>query len=352
VIVGGTEGADQVRAIVYGSNGGPEVLREIERDVPAPGDNEVLVRVHRSGVNPTDWKSRAGAKAGAPVEPPQVPNQDGSGVVERAGRWVPPDLVGKRVWIQEAAYQRPDGTAQEWTVVPADHVAVLPDSASFDLGASLGVPFVTAHRCLTVHEAGPRSLGPGSMSDRTVLVTGGAGAVGNAAIQLARWSGARVLATVSSDAKAQLATAAGADDVLNYRTQDIATEVRRLCPDGVDILVDVSAAQNAQADVDVLGYNGCVTVYADTAGATVELPTRALMQKNARWQFVLLYTAPPEAKQRAVYDIGLALEAGAIGVGVEHGIELHHFPLAETAAAHAAVEHNTVGKVIIDVIGE
>ena len=147
-----------MRSIEYSVTGGPEVLTLVDRPVPDPGPGEVRVRIHRSGVNPTDWKSRRGNEAGVAVDPPQVPNQDGSGVVDAVGQGVEAALLGLRVWIWEAAHLRPTGgTAQEYAVVPARHVVFLPDVASFDLGASLGVPFLTAHRCLTVNEDGPRA---------------------------------------------------------------------------------------------------------------------------------------------------------------------------------------------------
>ena len=162
-----------MRAIEYTETGAPDVLTLTDRPVPEPGPGEVRVRVHRSGVNPTDWKTRTGSAPGTPVDPPQVPNQDGAGVVDAVGEGVEAALAGLRVWIWEAAHLRPSGgTAQEYAVVPARHVVLLPDLASYDLGASLGVPFLTAHRCLTVTEDGPQRLGPGTLQGRTVLVAG------------------------------------------------------------------------------------------------------------------------------------------------------------------------------------
>ena len=307
------------------------------------------MRVHRSGVNPTDWKSRRGTGSGT-VSPPQVPGQDGAGVVDRVGEGVDVALTGQRVWVWEAAFQRPEGTTQELTVVPAGHVVPLPDTASFDLGAALGIPFLTAHRCLTVTEDGPIRLGPGTLQDRVVLVAGGAGAVGNAAIQLARWSDATVISTVSSPAKAQSAVAAGADHVVNYRQQDVVAEIRKLAPYGVNTVVEVSAAANAGLDAQLLARHACVAMYADDGGAELTVPIRPLMAPNARWQFVLVYTAPADAKARAVDDVAAAVRAGAVAVGDASGMPLHHFPLADAAAAHAAVEASVVGKVLIDVL--
>jgi NADPH:quinone reductase len=336
-------------AVVYDHNGGPEVLRVISRPLPDPPPGEVRVRVHRSGVNPTDWKARRGGGEPTRVEPPQVPNQDGSGVVDAVGPGVDPDWGGRRVWLWEAAYQRVHGTAQEFTVIPIRQVVKLPDNASFDLGACLGIPFITAHRCLTVTEEGPTKLGPGTLTDRVVFVAGGAGAVGNAAIQLARWSDATVITTVSSPDKAMLATAAGADHVLNYTEQDVAAEVHRISSRGVDTIVEVSPAVNAALDAEILARLGSVAMYADNGGDRVTLPVRPLMAPNARWQFVLVYTAPDEAKAVAIEDVTAAVSVGAVGVGEDAGLPLHHFSLDQTADAHAAVENSIIGKVLIDV---
>jgi NADPH2:quinone reductase len=338
-----------MRAIVYDRTGGPEVLQLIEKPVHEPGPGEVRVRMHRAGVNPTDWKSRRGGPEGTAVDPAQVPGHDGAGVVEAVGPGVEAALIGLRVWIWEAAYQRPEGTAQELAIVPVRHVITLPDSASYDLGAALGVPFVTAHRCLTVTEDGPQRLGPGSLQGRTVLVAGGAGAVGNAAIQLARWSDATVITTVSSPRKAQLAAAAGADHVVNYTQQDVAVEVKKIAPRGVHTVVEVAPAANAALDAAVLGPHGSVAIYANDGGNEMTLPVRTLMVPNARWQFVLLYTAPERAKAHAIEDVVAAVHDGAVQVGESVGLPLHHFPLEQTSQAHAAVENGAVGKVIIDI---
>ena len=334
-----------MRAVIYRENGPSNVLQLVDRPVPEPGPGEVRVKMHLSAVNPTDWKGRA-TRPVAFGE--QVPNEDGSGVVDAVGAGVDAKRVGERVWVWLAAHQRPQGTAQEYLVIPAERAVALPAAASFELGADIGVPFLTAHRTLTVHEAGPAQLAPGTLDGRTVLVAGGAGAVGNAAIQLARWAGATVLTSVSSAEKAALATAAGAHHVINYRTQDLVAEVRRLVPDGADIVVEVSTA-NAGPDVDLLAANGVVAMYAGTAGQEVTVPLRPAMAINARWQYVLLYTIPDAAKSAAVAAVTDAAAAGAIGVGDSVGLPLHRFPLEQTAAAHDAVEGGAVGKVLIEI---
>jgi NADPH2:quinone reductase len=337
-----------VKAICYSRTGDPDVLTLVDRPTPEPGPGTVRVLLHRSGVNPTDWKSRRGSAPGSPVDPVQVPGQDGAGFVDGIGQGVDEALLGRRVWIWEAAYRRPEGTAQEYAVIPAGQVVPLPDRASFDLGASLGIPFMTAHRALTVTEDGPDELSAGALTGRVVLVAGGAGAVGNAAIQLARWADATVIATVSGPAKAQLAAAAGADHVINYREQDVVAEIAKIAPHGVHSVVEVAPAANARINAAVIAPHGSIASYANDGGDEVTLPVRGSMITNARWQFVLVYTMPHRAKVRAVGAICAALTDGALRVGGDAGLPLHHYPLAEAARAHEAVERGAVGKVLLD----
>jgi NADPH2:quinone reductase len=248
-----------------------------------------------------------------------------------------------------AGHQRPTGTAQEYTNLPASRVVRLPTETSFDIGASLGVPAMTAHRALTVSEDGPDRLHPGALAGKVVLVAGGAGAVGHAAIQLARWAGATVTTTVSGGAKAALAAAAGADHVINYRDVDAATAIKKVAPDGVDLVVEVAISANSQLNIDVVKPRASVASYANDRGGEFTLDVRQNMIKNLRYQFVLLYTVGDAALTAAVEDITLALVDGALPVGENAGLPLHRFPLAKTAAAHQAVQDGAVGKVLVDV---
>ncbi len=342
-----------VKSIVYTGTGSADVLELVERNIPEPGPGEVRVRVLVSGVNPTDWKSRAGSTGPKELPFPEVtPNQDGAGVVDAVGEGVTEPRVGDRVWLYLSQHQRPTGTAQEYTVVPAARAVPLPDAADFALGASLGVPAMTAHRALTVHEDGPRRLSPGALHGLVVLVTGGAGAVGHAAIQLARWAGATVITTISSDDKAALATAAGAHHTVNYREDDAAARIRELAPDGVDIVVDVAFIQNVELVASVLKPRGTISIYANTGGSEVTVPFRLYMGLNARLQFILLYTVGEEALAAAAEDVTAAVRDGALPVGEEHGLPLVRFPLERTADAHRAVEQDTVGKVLVEVASE
>ncbi|WP_349294586.1 NADPH:quinone reductase [Baekduia alba] len=301
---------------------------DVPRPEPAPG--EVLVAVAVSAVNPTDWKARATGDAAEWI----VPNQDGAGVVVAVGDGVPDTRVGERVWVWQAQWQRSSGTAAEYVAVPDARAVRLPDGVSFDLGAGLGIPAMTAHRCLFAD-------GPLTAADH-VLVHGGAGAVGHAAIELARRAGAQVVATVSSPEKGALAEAAGAQLVVDYLREDVAERVRSWAPGGVVRIVEVDLARNLATDAAVLAPGGAIVVYSRTE--TGVQPPRELMSGNAHIDFMLVYTIPDTAKAAAVADITRALEAGALTA-----LPGPRFGLAETAAAHDAVEQGATGKVLIDV---
>lgn len=323
-----------MRAALYERNGGSDVLevRELEAPEPAPGWVRVGIRV--SGVNPTDWKSRSGATAKL-ERPFQVPNQDGAGVIDAVGDGVAEARLGERVWVMLAGHTSSYGTAAEYCVVPADHAVALPDGASFELGAGLGVPAVTAHRCL---------LADGPIAGETILVAGGAGAVGHAAIELAHHLGAaRVVATASDEQKQELARAAGADAVVDYRRDGAADLIREAAPDGVHRVVEVALTDNLALDLAVLRPGGAIVSYA-AAGAPLHTEVRPLMAGNVVLRFVLLYGVPEEALRAAAADVTAAVAAGALTPLPEH-----RFRLEQIAAAHDAVEDGAVGKVLVEI---
>ncbi|WP_427017482.1 NADPH:quinone reductase [Pseudarthrobacter sp. P1] len=338
-----------MKAIMYEKAGPSSVLVLQDRPLTAPGPGQVRVRVVVSGVNPTDWKSRAGSGTSSMLEAPKVPNQDGAGVVDELGSGVTGLSVGDRVWLWDVAWGGTEGTAQEYVVVPAAQSVALPDTESFDTGASLGIPALTAHRALTSNQNGPARLSPGSLEGRVVLVTGGAGAVGHAAIQLARWAGATVITTVSGERKGELARQAGAHCVINYRTADIPQTVYQAAPGGVDTIVDVNAPANIASDLEVLKPGGTISIYAANPGESLAIPIRESMAKNVQYQFILTYTVTDQQKTAAVAAVTDALTAGVLRVGDDHGLPLTRFRLEDTAAAHDAVEHGSVGKILIDV---
>lgn len=334
-----------MRAVVYSENGPSSVMQLAERPVPKPGPGEVLVRLVRAGVNPTDWKVRAGLSAKL-ATPEATPGQDGAGVVEEIGEGVTTHIAGQPVWLFMTQHGQPWGTAAEYVTVPAHKAVELPEDASYDLGASLGVPAMTAHRALT--SGSVERIAPGSFEGVTVLVHGGAGAVGNAAIQLAVWAGAKVITTISSEEKAELARAAGAHHVVNYREGDPEAAIRDIAPDGVDQIVEVAPATNNDLDRAVIAPRGTIAIYANNGGDELTMPLRATFSLNLRYQFIQLYGIEPEQIRAAAEDVSAAVKAGALRVGAEAGVPLHHYRLEDTAAAHDAVENGAVGKVLID----
>lgn len=339
-----------MKAVTYDHTGDSSVLRWGERDVREPRSGEVRVRVVVSGVNPTDWKSRSGSgAASADLDEPKVPNQDGAGVVDAIGPDVTHLAIGDRVWLWDVAFGTSEGTAQELVTLPATHAIALPQGASFDDGASLGIPALTAHLALTAHGTSPTRLGPGALDGWNILVSGGAGAVSHAAIQLATWAGATVITTVSSDEKADLARRAGAQHIINYRTEDVAAAIREIAPHGVDTIVEVNLQANVELDEKIIARGGTIVSYASDGDGRVSLPIGAAMGRNARFRFLLTYTVSETEKQDAIRAVSEALAAGVLGAGEETGLPLTRFTLVETAAAHDAVEHGTVGKVLIDV---
>ncbi len=321
-----------MRAAVYRETGAARdviTVEEVQR--PTPGPDEVLVRVQASGVNPTDYKTRSGATHRF-IDGFQVPHQDGAGVIEAVGADVDAGRVGQRVWVWLAAAGRRWGTAAQYTVVPARQAVPLPDGVSFELGASLGVPAVTAHRCL---------FADGPIAGKTVLVAGGAGAVGHYAIELARWAGACVVTTVSGPQKAKLAAKAGADLVVNYRDADAADQIRAFAPT-IDRVVEVALGANLALDLALARPDTVVATYAAEPSNPV-LPVRDCMSANVLLRFILLYSVPAAALDTAVTEITAALRAGALTE-----LPVHRFPLEEIIAAQEAAESGAVGKVLVE----
>lgn len=324
-----------MQAVWYERQGAPEeVLKAGTLERPVPGPGEVRVRIQASGVNPSDTYGRSGRQA--PMAFPRViPHQDGAGIIDSVGPGVPAARVGERVWVYEATWNRAGGTAAEFTVVPAQRAVRLPDGIDLDAGACLGIPAMTAHRAVFAN---------GPVTGQIVMVTGGAGAVGTAAVQFAKWGGATVLATVSSDAKAAAARDAGADHIINYKSDDVVAAVKDLTRDaGVDRIVEVDFGGNLPVSLQIIKPYGTLASYATRGDPEPKVPFRALMVKNVTVLGVLVYTMPESAKAAAMAEITRALEEGALRPLV--GARL---PLARAADAHTAVERGTIiGNVVL-----
>jgi len=313
---------------------GPQIgaleIVEIPRPDPAPG--EVLVRVRFSGVNPTD----VGARSGHGFDTGHahvVPDHDGAGEIVEVGEGVPAERIGESVWLWLAQWRRPQGTAAQFIALPSAQAVALPAGASLELGAGLGIPALTAHRCLWAQ---------GPIRDLGVLVQGGAGAVGHAAVELARFGGARVAATVSSPEKAALASAAGAELVVDYRTQDVVETVRAWAPDGVERVVEVAIGTNVLVDAELIKPFHDVSSYG-RPDAPIVVP-RPLMVKNCGIRWILVYTMGEQPIADAVAEITRALEAGALTA-----LPAVRFPLEEISLAHDAVRDGALGKVLVEI---
>jgi NADPH2:quinone reductase len=301
-------------------------------DDPQPLAGEVRIRIAFSGVNPGDVKKREDAFGIGMPYPRVIPHSDGSGTVDAVGEGVPREWIGRRVWCYGAQSYRPFGTAAEKTVLPLKQLVPLPEGVSLEQGACLGIPGITAHRA--VHVAG-------SVDGRTVLVQGGAGAVGACAVQLAHQAGARIIATCRAESDKEIAARAGADEVL-LTNQNLAERIRALAPEGVHHIVEVAFGANIKADTDVLAQGGSIATYA-TNTPMPETPVWQLVFVNARLFFVGSDDVPAEAKIDATRDINKALEAGWKGLDIPEIV-----PLSQIARAHELVEHPVKpGRVIV-----
>ena len=323
-----------MRAARYRSLGpAADVLEIVDLPTPEPGPDEVLVQVAFSGINPTDWKRR---KAGPDTPGPEglIPHLDGSGVITAVGSNVSPQRIGERVWFTQIARPGSHGTAAQFIAIPDDRALQLPDDVSLEFGACLGIPFITAHRALTCDAP---------IAGTTVLVTGGGGAVGNAAIQLGVMLGATVIATASTPEKIEAAKAAGAHHVFDYRQDDLASKIRSVAPDGIDRIVEVAIGQNLPVSLQVLKQEGLIVSYAAEAKDPV-IATRPMMTLNLLVRYLLLYFLTPEQMAAAFADIQRALNDGRI----RQHLPVRVMKLEEIAAAQDLVEAGTYGRILID----
>jgi NADPH:quinone reductase len=311
-----------------------EVLRVDNVPTPEPGPGDVRVRIATSGVNPSDVKRRDAAPYGKPAEfPVVIPHSDGAGTIDAVGTGVPAGRIGERVWTFNAQYRRPFGTAAEYCVLPSAFAVHLPDNTDFAAGACLGIPALTAYHTIMLD---------GSVRGKTLLVQGGAGAVGFYAIQFAKLDGANVIATVSSDAKAERAKSAGADHVVNYRREDLKARVAGITDStGVDRIIEVDLKANAMTYPSLIVQHGKAVVYGSGSGP-IAIPS--FIPLSTTLQFILVYTLSDAQRKTYTAALNELLSAGKI----RHAIG-QHFPLDRIADAHEAVEAGSFGNVIVDI---
>ena len=327
-----------MRAVAYDRIGpAREVLEFRDLAMPVPGPGEVRIRLVTSGINPSDVKMRNGRRGASLPFATIVPHSDGAGVIDQVGEGVSPARIGERVWTWNAAWGRAQGTAAEYVALPQAQAVKLPDGVGFDVGACMGVPALTAYHAV--------ALGNG-VKDRAVLIAGGAGAVGHYAIQFARKLGAsRVITTVSGPEKAALAKAAGADEVINYREEDVQERVNAITSvKGVDRIVEINFRSNVNIDFAVAKPEGEIIVVG-TSQPEVPVPVPVGILKNLQLRFFMVYHLNPADRARAVAGVTEALQSGSL----QHNVA-ERFPFEQIVDAHERVESGAVvGNVILDI---
>ncbi|MCH8336589.1 MAG: NADPH:quinone reductase [Proteobacteria bacterium] len=314
-----------------------DVLQVGERETPVAEAGEVLVRLASSGVNPSDVKKRAGSFPGLLDGGFVIPNSDGAGIIEAVGDGVNAGRVGERVWIYQAQYGRRFGTAAEYVAINASRAPKLPDAASFEVGACLGIPAMTAHRCV---------FADGNVAGQTVHITGGAGRVGHYAVQWASQAGATVIATASNDEDRETCLSAGAHHVVNHRSDDVVAEIMAVTNgELVDRIVDVEFGGNLPTSIEVLRIGGTIAAYASTNVPEPTLPFFQMMYKDITIRCVIVYAMPEAAKAHAIADIKNALSTSAL----QHRIA-HTLPLGQIAQSSELVEQGTIrGAVVLTI---
>ena len=314
-----------------------EVLVLGDTETPTAAPDEVLVRLHTSGVNPSDVKKRAGSFPNLLDGGFVIPNSDGAGVIEAVGDNVDPSRVGERVWIYQAQFARRFGTAAEYVAIEASRAPKLPDNASFEVGACLGIPVMTAHRAV---------FADGDVAGQTILVTGGAGRVGHYAIQWAKQAGATVIASASNADDALSCKKAGAAHIINHRDDDVVGQIMAASNgQAIDRIVDVEFGSNLATSVEVLKIGGVIATYSSTQVPEPKLPFFSMMYKDMTVRTIIVYAMPESAKQQAIVDIDKALRADSL----QHRIAAT-FPLSEIAASNELVEQGSIrGAVVLTI---
>jgi len=312
------------------------VLTLGEQTIPDPSHGEVLVQLETSSPNPSDVKKRSGAMPDLLKDGPVIPHSDGAGRIVAVGTGVSSARVGERVWVYQAQYERRFGTAAEYVALDEDRAVWLPDQADFATGACMGIPAMTAHRCV---------FADGEVEGQTLLITGGAGRVGHYAVQWARLGGATVIATASDEAGRIECMQAGADAVVNHKDADYVEQVRELAPEGkVDRVVEVDFGRNLAANLDLLQVGGVIASYASGSEPQPQIPFYRMMYLDLTVHSIIVYAMPEQAKLDAIEDISDCLERGRLIHRVAHRL-----PLEETARAHELIEQGGFrGCVVLD----
>ena len=325
-----------MKAAWYDRNGeAREVLEVGEMETPKPGPGEVLVRLHASGVNPSDVKSRKGRPM---IAPRIIPHSDGAGIIEAVGKGVEDSRVGQRVWVWNGQWKRPMGTAAEYIAVPQEQAVPLPSNIDFAAGACLGIPALTALHAVSLH---------GDIEGKTLLITGVAAAVGHYAVQIAKLRGARVIGTVSPVRQAH-ARAAGVDELIDYRHEDVAERVKALTGGkGVDGIIDMDLSSTAALlPKGALAPHGTMVCYGSNVAGEIPISFPAMLWSSLKLSVFVVYDLLPDERTAAVDELTRLLEADAL----KHSVGAT-FPLDEIAAAHEAVEGGRLTGNVVLIVG-
>ena len=325
-----------MRAAYYQQNGpAREVLKLGEVETPRPGPGEVRVKLATSGVNPSDVKARSGVTRKI-AYPRVIPHSDGAGEIDMVGAGISSARVGERAWVWNAQWLRAFGTCAQYVALPSEQAVRLPDNTSFAAGACLGIPAMTAYHAVATS---------GAATGVTLLIAGGAGAVGHYAVQFAKAAGATVIATISSPEKAAVARAAGADHSIDYRRENVGERVMAItAKKGVDAIIEVDFAANAKLAPDVLRPRGVVVIYG-TGTAESEIPSMFFLRNAITLKYIYVYELTASERAAALSAITRSLEAGALITNIGAT-----FPLADVVAAHEAVEDGKVlGNVVVEI---
>ncbi len=315
-----------------------DVLKIDELEKPKPNAGEVLIRLVTSGVNPSDVKKRAGAFPHLLDDGLVIPHSDGAGIIDAVGDGVPALRIGERVWVYQAQYGRRFGTAAEYVTVDSNRAPKLPDNTSFEIGACLGIPVMTAHRCV---------FSDGSVAGKTVLVTGGAGRVGYYAIQWAKQADARVIATASNEADKASCEAIGADCVVNHREDNWSENLLSFTNgEKVDRVIDVEFGANLPEILKIITTSGTIASYSSAQVKEPQLPFMQMMFMDLTIRLVIVYAMPEQAKQAAIRDINSKLENNAL----QHRIA-HVLPITDIAKSHQLVEEGGFGGCVVITTG-
>ena len=300
-----------------------EVLQVDEIQIPQLTKGQVLVRLFNSGVNPSDYKMRLGSR---PLTGPfQIPGSDGAGIIEQVGGGVPKERIGQRVWVFNAAFHRQYGTSAQFTIVEDWMAQDLPANLSFAQGACLGIPVMTAYRCL---------FSDGPIQGKTIYIVGGAGVVAHYAIQLAKWGGAKVITSISSDEKALTAKAAGADEIIHYRQQNVVDRILQITnQEGVDRIIEVDFGTNIKTCHQILKAGGVSVMYAFVSQPELPIPIMNLMAKNITLKFTLVYSISEKEREEVLLGINQWLKQTKPIFNIAQ-----QFSLTDIVQAHELVE--------------